>query len=99
MPHSLSCLVLPPPLPPPPPPAHRRWHEPLATSCTLPCRRQQCDVVAASIYVNPTQFSANEDFGVYPRSEACVHGWGVCDQWRCRCSSREPAMAIVVWQG
>ncbi|PRW60347.1 Pantoate--beta-alanine ligase [Chlorella sorokiniana] len=31
---------------------------------------EQCDVVAASIYVNPTQFSANEDFGVYPRSEA-----------------------------
>ncbi|KAL4855020.1 Pantoate--beta-alanine ligase [Chlorella vulgaris] len=32
--------------------------------------RQECDVVVASIYINPTQFSKNEDFGVYPRSEA-----------------------------
>ena len=32
--------------------------------------REQCDVVVASIYVNPTQFSKNEDFGVYPRSQA-----------------------------
>jgi len=30
--------------------------------------REQCDVVVASIYVNPTQFSKNEDFGVYPKS-------------------------------
>ncbi|MFV2067120.1 MAG: pantoate--beta-alanine ligase [Pirellulales bacterium] len=30
--------------------------------------RNRCDVTVATIYVNPTQFSAHEDLGRYPRS-------------------------------
>lgn len=39
----------------------------LSASASIGGFRAQCDEVIVSIYINPTQFSVNEDFGRYPR--------------------------------
>lgn len=53
-------------------------------------------MVVASIYVNPTQFSVNEDFGVYPRSMVRAPGhrlWqGLCSGCGCGgCTLPQPS--------
>ena len=51
-------------------------HEALITQA-----RDECDVVVASIFVNPAQFGAREDLVRYPRDEerdaSLAAGWGV----------------------
>jgi pantoate--beta-alanine ligase len=51
-------------------------HEALITRA-----RDECDVVVASIFVNPAQFGAREDLARYPRDEerdaSLAAGWGV----------------------
>lgn len=43
--------------------------------------RTMCDIVVVSIYINPTQFSKNEDFGVYPKSIVRFQG---CLSFQCK---------------
>lgn len=44
--------------------------------------KKQCDFVIVSVFVNPTQFLANEDFGKYPRKEQA-------DEILCRASGAD----------
>lgn len=62
----------------------------------MPVPRQHVDIVVVSLYVNPTQFAANEDFGAYPRDE--VRGLTLIDRPYLACTGIRHAQASEPWR-